>query len=352
MNESMDIIKLILLAVIVAAACLTTGCAAVKFLKAQIVPGRVFLYGEILLLASFELIAPWFYLFQRKLAELMVVWGSLVGILLVVSVWYARDCYAPLKDVVLEFISGGWNFWKICAGALLLAQIFLVWFAPWGDLDDWMFVGDATQAYGTGLLNQRGLVSVASLARFGRVKYFAAPFPIMTAVLSRLVSLHPMLTTHWLIAAITMVNVYLVTEEIARFLFRDKALRFNLYVWASLLSLADSIGYPYIRTRLYVAPWQGKSIMSCIMFPVLLLFALIIIKKGKKALYRDWLALAAGLLACMCCNAFGAVLGPVFAVCFGVGAAFFYKKASYIVKSLAVCIPELVVLAVMLLLQN
>lgn len=353
----MEWLQLFILCVIVFIICVLVGCAAVKYMGREITLSRSFLFGEMVLIASFELVAPWFYLFQRRLSELMFIWGLLVLAVLVISVKYARASYGQMLKSIHVALCRNWSFWKVAAVAILLLQFGLVLFWPMqADPDDWQFIGEATQAYGTGWLNRRDMWFGAVTGEYSfleRYKYFTQSLTTMIAVLSKFSGLHPLITAHWFFAGMTVLNVCTILMEFGEILFQKPPLKYIFVICVLILKMFGAIGggFQYFRTFFYIIPWQGKAIMPNVMFPVLFLTFLYGYDKLDRQFNREWAAIGVALLCCAFANAMGTLLGPLIAGCFGIVLLLTKRRFRYLLNIIFICIPEGIMLSVMYLLR-
>lgn len=338
-ERMMDLLKLILLFFTVIIASMAVGCAVGKLLG-QRSNCRIFVYGEITLMASFELVAPWFYLFKRDIRELMAAWALILMVLMLWCVWYGRSRYALVFQNIKQWL-GKWDFYKFLALAMTAFQLYLVLFYPIRcDMDDWRFVGDAVDEWTNGTLT-------------GLVKYFPAPLPTLYAVLGRVFSLHPAIVARMLFAALIVVNAYILIWELGKNLFdnyRDACL---LVALVGFLRMYSNYGLQNYESLLLYLPWQGKALMTCVIFPAVFLWYSDMVRQKKlnNNMRWNWFFLVVVLLAGTMANSLGAVLCPSLVICCGTALAIYRRKPCVLIKSGLVCIPQMLFCVLELILR-
>ena len=345
----MDILKIILLAAIILICSLIVGCAADKLFKQkQSNMFRIFLTGELVILAVFWVVASPMYLFQRRFLELMFVWGILKAALLSWSVWYAHSRYARVWERTKTSITAGWTPLKVIMAVLIgLHVLFVLWFIVYNNMDDWYWMGEANAQYTTGWLNRyypsTGMEYNRKQWIYISSKYYLAPWPTMMTVLSKLMGLHPTITAHVLMSVLTVLNVFIILFEFARLLFKNSKEQQYLFVIVLIvIKLFNNFSFSYYSCYLYLMPWQGKALMTSLMFPVIFYYLAMIRKNRTTALHREWLLLGIGLIACMAVNSLGALLGPSIVLCVILVYTVTEREWRYLRNGLLVCLPELV----------
>jgi hypothetical protein len=344
----MIILKLIVLAALVMLASFVAGTAAVTFMgDGDYGIGRIILYGQLVLMASYELVAPVEYILQRRLAELMVIWGIILAVVIGWSLWYTvkktKRPYYHVLEFNLMCLRDGNKAFKIVAAVLVLCQLaYILVCGAWPNYDDWIWVGDASWAYHTGWINLYRLETGVEMAFPGNgVKYGLAPWPMLWAVLGKLLSIHPAIVARVLVAAITILDVYIILYQVAKALFDERCNRLYFIVFMSVLKLfavniTISIWYAYLLS------WQGKYWMTSIMFPLVLYCMAVIARDERKRPDRWWLLLGIVLMDTMLVNSMGALLGVTLVVCMGVAVSLVKRNGRYILNTLLVSVPELV----------
>jgi hypothetical protein len=347
----MIILKLIVLAALVMLASFVVGTAAVIFMgDGDYGIGRIVLYGQLVLLASYELVAPVEYIFQRRLVELMVIWGIILAVVIGCSLWYTvRTTKRPYRHV-LEFnlmcLGDGNKALKIVAAVLVLCQMaYVLVYGAWFNYDDWIWVGEASWAYNTGWINLYRLETGVEMAFPGNgVKYGLAPWPTLWAVLGKLVSVRPVIVAHVLVAAITILDVYIILYQIAKVLFDEQCHRLCFILFMSVIKSFAAKVTTYIW-YMYTLSWQGKYWMTSIMFPMVLYCMAVIARDERKRPDRWWLLLGIVLMDTMLINSLGTLLGVTLAVCMGVAVSVVKRNGRYILNTLLVSVPEFIGMA-------
>jgi hypothetical protein len=344
----MIILKLIVLAALVMLASFVVGTAAVTFMgDGDYGIGRIILYGQLVLLASYELVAPVEYILQRRLVELMVLWGVILAVVIGWSLWYTvRKTKKPYRRVVrfnLMCLRDGNKALKIVVAVLVLCQMaYVLVCGGWPNNDDWMWVGEPSWAYHTGWINLYHPQTGAEMAFPGNgIKYGLAPWPMLWAVLGKLLSVHPAIVAHVLVAAITILDIYIILYQIAKVLFDEQCHRLYFIVLMSVIKSFAANATEYIW-YMYTLSWQGKCWMPSIMFPMVFYCMAVIARDERKRPDRWWLLLGIVLMDTMLVNSLGTLLGVTLAVCMGVAVSLVKRNGRYIFNTLLVSVPELI----------
>lgn len=139
------------------------------------------------------------------------------------------------------------------------------------DDDDAYYVGTATTAIQTDSLFKYSATTGEENSENKLARYRLGPFPIYSAVISKLVNIHPAIVSHAILPVIFIPLVYMTYGLIADELFKkDKKL---ISVFLILLSVINIWGNYSIRSNfsfLLIRIWQGKSLLANLILPAII----------------------------------------------------------------------------------
>lgn len=321
---------------------LTPACAGIAFLrkKNSYTLGECFFSGYLFLFSVSELlILPATY-FHIPLHCVVLA----IGGILVCASGYGVFCF---RRSALPFFSETRQslrntspfFW--CSFILILMQICIVVLYAHFDADDAFYVGTATTSvYNDSIfvvnpytgINYRNLPS----------RYILSPFPIFLAVVSQLCNgLHPAITAHVVFPAVFQALTYIILYQFARKWFPSDPNRRGIFLFAvaALNCFADYSVYNAGSFQM-VRIWQGKALLASAFLPLLLYLCLSVAMEEEPR--YPWKLLFLGNLSCCLLSSMGIMLAPILQGIFILFSFIKFKNLKHLGKSLACCLPSLI----------
>lgn len=162
----------------------------------------------------------------------------------------------------------------IVAGLLIIYQLFLVLAYQHNDADDAWYIGTAVTANETNALFQFSSYSGLEWDMIAARDYILSPFPILLAMLSKLLGIHPAILAHNVYPVLMIIWAYSVYYLLAKRLFEKKRNREYFLLFISVLFLFGYYSTRTIGTFLLFRSWQGKTTFCAIMVPLLFYYFL------------------------------------------------------------------------------
>lgn len=182
-----------------------------------------------------------------------------------------------VKEIIDENIK---NIKKFPIGLAIITIVFIgiqiygfIGYAHIDD-DDAFYVGTATVAVQTDTLYRYSATTGEEQSGDHlSSRYRLAPFPVFTALVSKILEIHPAIIAHTVLPVIFIPIVYIIYGLIANELFKsDKK---NVFLFLIIMSILHIWGNYSIRTNftfLLFRIWQGKSVLANMIIPAIILF--------------------------------------------------------------------------------
>lgn len=175
------------------------------------------------------------------------------------------------------------NFFKVVNETpkiLTLSVIILVGIQLYGfieythlDDDDSFYVGTATTTIETNSLFKYSGTTGSEEGEQFALRYRLGPFPIYSAIISKLINIHPAIVSHVVLPCIFVPIVYLIYLLIANELFKkDKKSSMLFLLILNIIFLWGGYSGRNNFTFLFFRIWQGKSVLANIIIPLTWLF--------------------------------------------------------------------------------
>lgn len=226
----------------------------------------------------------------------------------------------------------------IVAIVLIGIQAFALFRYAHIDDDDAFYVATATAAVETNTLYRYTALEGYEELNLP-TRYVLSPFPMYTALMSRLTSIHPAILAHTIFPMVFIPLAYCVYTLIANKLFKKDKNSINLFL--IILSIISIWGNYSIRSNfsfLLMRIWQGKSILANIMLPSIILMFYNCISEDKNNIW-NWIVLIITMTACCLFSEMGLAFAPMILGVISLVLAIRDKKISYLIKSGICCIP-------------
>jgi len=199
-------------------------------------------------------------------------------------------------------------WYGIIAVALILFQILMYVCFQHIDDDDAMFVASAVTAVDTDSLfyynTYTGLVDTSF-----EMRYVISPFPMLTAIISYLTSIHAAILSHTILPVFWVLLTYMVYYLLSTCLFKNDIKKIYLFLFfACFLNIFGGSTVYRASNFMLVRIWQGKAIIAAVIIPAIIYLAIrTMYQKGKLA---DWLALCFTMGGASLLSSMGILLAP------------------------------------------
>ena len=292
--------------------------------------GMGYVYGWIVILAAYEIIAVPAVFAKSSLTNLSVIYSAVLGCMAVVALVYL------IKSRFVKKIKGSWmqkkykiNLYLIVAFILLGVQFTVAIFGMHTDADDAYYVGTATTSVTTDTLYvyepDNGLPYT-----YWPTRYIFSSLMILWAYISRITSIHPLAIAHTMVPVIFIGMFYVIGWNIGKLLLKSEEHRALFFLF---LNVFNVWGF----TSVYI--WQGKAMLPNFIFPILIYLFLYMIKKKKEDDKRIWSGIFLTVLAGCCCSSMAV---PLCALTVGSGAlviSCYKKRWKILISGMICCLP-------------
>ncbi|MBO4980582.1 MAG: hypothetical protein J6C84_01605 [Lachnospiraceae bacterium] len=266
--------------------------------------------GQMLLWAVFQLVCVPFTLAQVDFVYLAWTYGILTGILLIAAVVTGRAKFSLLlagrelkrnrKDLLLWGI-----FW-----ALLLFQLIQAVRMTYGDGDDAYYVAMTTITNDAGTMYRK--LPYTGGATELDVRHGLAPFPIWIAFLAEASGLESATTVHIAVPLMLIAMTYGIFYLIGGKLFAGKSGQLPVFlIFTELLVLFGDYSYYTAENFMIARSRQGKAALGNIVIPALFLMLIVLLEhwqEKKKLTLRYWVLLCCVMITGCLCSTLGALL--------------------------------------------
>lgn len=313
--------------------------------------------GQILLWALFQLVCVPFVLRQKDFTDVVLVYGVLAAGLALLSVcqWLWQRRRGGRGIAVIRGYDRPEGKWYGCLWAafflLLLFQLVQAVRMTYGDGDDAYYVAVSTIAEESDVMYRK--LAYTGGATELDVRHGLAPFPIWIAFLARVSGLAPVTTAHIAVPLALIPMTYGIFYLIGKKLFPKRGEKLPLFlVLTEVLVLFGDYSFSSAENFMIARSRQGKAAMGSIVFPMMVFLLLMIlerIQEKQRVEFVWWLLLAAAVTAACLCSTLGAVLACVLAGVTGLCAAVCFRNWRMLLPMAACCIPAVCYAALYLL---
>ena len=304
--------------------------------------------GQILLWAVFQLICVPFVLLEKQFSTVVLVYGGAVTVLLIVSLLLSVRRFRKRKAgfQVIEGKREGRGKWYYALWAvfavLLVFQLVQAVRLAYGDGDDAYYVAVSTLAEES---NQMYLKLPYTGGTTGLdARHGLAPFPIWIAFLARISGMRTVSVAHiavpLMLIPMTYVIYYLIGRKICG---KKNGEKLPLFlVLTELLVLFGDYSFYTAENFMIARSRQGKAALGNIILPVMVFLLLVLlerIQEKQKVEWIWWCLLGAVITAGCLCSTLGALLGCLLVGVTGVCAAVCYRRFKILVPMALCCMP-------------
>lgn len=336
----MIVVRLLWLAVLVLVlpACVGNCFAGVDKPHKNIV--FLWISGQMLLWAGFQLICVPVILTEGRLEKVVLWYGVYITGLLAVSavLWFRNHkgpkavwTQKPDREVVI--------LWVIF-GVLLLLQLVLAVVMVYNDGDDAYYVAISTAAQESGKMYQK--LPYTGMSTELDVRHGLAPFPIWIAWLSQMTGIATVAVAKTLLPVALISMTYGVFYLIgSRGLSQGKNLPLFL-ICTEVLVLFGDYSFYTVENFMIARSRQGKAALGSILIPMIFFLLVLLFRRlqeKQKITVGFWILLTAVMTSCCLASTMGALLACMLVGVAGICGAIAYKNRKILPPLAACCVP-------------
>lgn len=225
------------------------------------------------------------------------------------------------------------------------------------DGDDAYYVVQSVLADQTGVLNR--IRPYTGLSTDLDIRHALATLPLWIAYVARMTGIHATIVAHTLLPLIFIPLTYYVFVQIGRKLFSDGSVKLPIFLTlVSIMQIWGNISIYTNETFFLTRTWQGKSVLANLILLVELWLMLELCAREKSGKRQEetgsqlpyWLLLAVNHIAAAMMTSMGAFLTALLFGITALVAAIRYRSWSFLWKMALCCIPNVIYLALLLVL--
>ena len=224
------------------------------------------------------------------------------------------------------------------------------------DGDDAYYVVQSVLADQTGVLNR--IRPYTGLSTDLDIRHALATLPLWIAYVARMTGIHATIVAHTLLPLIFIPLTYYVFVQIGRKLFFDGSVKLPIFLTlVSIMQIWGNISIYTNETFFLTRTWQGKSVLANLILLVELWLMLELCAREKNKERQEepgslpyWLLLAVNHIAAAMMTSMGAFLTAMLLGITALVAAIRYRRWSILWKTALCCIPNVIYLALLLVL--
>lgn len=307
--------------------------------------------GQIILWAVFQLICVPFVLLEKKFSSVVLLYGCtsvfLAAAGLFMILWKLRSEKRGFNVIEgKREARGKWYYvlWAVFA-LLMVFQLVQAVRMTYGDGDDAYYVAVSTLAQESNQMYLKLPYTGGTTALDAR--HGLAPFPIWIAFLARISGMRTVSVAHvavpLMLIPMTYGIYYLIGKKICGRKNREKLPLFLVFTQLLVLfgdySLYTAENFMIARSR------QGKAALGNIILPVMIFLLLTLlerIQENQKVEWFWWLLLVSSVTAGCLCSTLGALLVCMLSGVAGVCGAVCYKRWKILIPMALSCLPAVV----------
>ena len=285
----------------------------------------------------------------------------------------AHELLSPRSDprmLKLSYSLESKIYWGIFFG-LVAVQMVLAVFTSSFDGDDAYYVVESLLAQQADVMNT--ILPYTGMSTALDIRHALAVITMWIAFIGRMSVVHTTIVSHTIIPLLIIPFVYLIYIEIARILFRRRQEAIPVFmIIISILMMFGNVSIYTPATFFLTRTWQGKTMVSNIVFPMILWVFLWMLEDAKrikifgkdselktesyaeydepKAIYRaaPWIFLALINMFSGICSSMGIIFGSGLIALFTLVLLIFNRKIRVLIGAVLCVIPNLIYLYVYL----
>lgn len=336
----MIVVRLLWLAVLVLVlpACVGNCFAGVDKPHKNIV--FLWISGQMLLWAGFQLICVPVILTEGRLEQVVLWYGVYItGLSAVSAVLWFRNRKGPKAVRTQKPDREAVILWVVF-GVLLLLQLVLAVVMVYNDGDDAYYVAISTAAQESGKMYQK--LPYTGMSTELDVRHGLAPFPIWIAWLSQMTGIATVAVAKTLLPVALISMTYGVFYLIgSRGLSQGKNLPLFL-ICTEVLVLFGDYSFYTVENFMIARSRQGKAALGSILIPMIFFLLLILFRRlqeKQKITVGFWILLTAVMTSCCLASTMGALLACMLVGTAGICGAIAYKNRKILPPLAACCVP-------------
>lgn len=300
----------------------------------------IFLKGIMWEFAVFEILTVPAVFLKLSLTQLILIYGVVLTLTAGWVIWkYAKKMVENLQTSILDICKNR-NLWYMPALVLMAVQIFFAISYMHVDDDDAFYVASAVTSVHTDTLYEFSAYTGEPLSELPS-RYVLSPFPMLLAVVSKVLALHPAITAHTLYPFFGILSGYLVYMIFAELFFGEKKKEKGLFVFfAALMTVFGYYSVYSAATFMSIRIWQGKAFLAAVILPFF--FVLLSEKMQMEFQKSDYVTIVAVMLAGALCSSMGVFLMPMMLGMMGLIYGIAERKYRTVVKLAICCIPDII----------
>lgn len=302
----------------------------------------VFLWisGQILLWAGFQVICVPVILTEGRLEKVVLWYGVYItGLLVVSAVLWFRNHKGPKAVWTQKPDREAVILWVIF-GVLLLLQLVLAVVMVYNDGDDAYYVAISTAAQESGKMYQK--LPYTGMSTELDVRHGLAPFPIWIAWLSQMTGIATVTVAKTLLPVVLISMTYGVFYLIgSRGLSQGKNLPLFL-ICTEVLVLFGDYSFYTVENFMIARSRQGKAALGSILIPMIFFLLLLLFRRlqeKQKITVGFWILLTAVMTSCCLASTMGALLACMLVGVAGICGAIAYQNRKILLPLAACCVP-------------
>lgn len=302
----------------------------------------VFLWisGQILLWAGFQVICVPVILTEGRLEKVVLWYGVYItGLLVVSAVLWFRNHKGPKAVWTQKPDREAVILWVIF-GVLLLLQLVLAVVMVYNDGDDAYYVAISTAAQESGKMYQK--LPYTGMSTELDVRHGLAPFPIWIAWLSQMTGIATVAVAKTLLPVALISMTYGVFYLIgSRGLSQGKNLPLFL-ICTEVLVLFGDYSFYTVENFMIARSRQGKAALGSILIPMIFFLLLLLFRRlqeKQKITVGFWILLTAVMTSCCLASTMGALLACMLVGTAGICGAIAYQNRKLLLPLAACCVP-------------
>lgn len=313
--------------------------------------GESLLYGYFLLWGSFEVVAVPVILLEKKLEDIIRIYGVIIVILFITSLFfqvlYFKRAKKKNKTKHWRKLSAATKLERgilmIIFFGLLLFQMYSNITMAYSDGDTAFYLPTTITALANGSMYQVNAYTGFSSSLDYR--HALAPFPIWIAMIARISGLHGAIMMQTVLPCVLILLAYVAMGSLMRILLGEEKKEAFWYamILIEVITLFANYSLYTQGTFLLTRTAQGKAVLSSVVLPGLLVLLYKYLQEtGRGHKWAVGLVLLSAMLAACLCSTLGTFLG---ALCVAMTALIYMidqRKMTDGIKMGLFCIPSVI----------
>lgn len=308
---------------------------------------RAWLYGYLLFFALFQVLAIPLTFFHQPFSLLVCLYGGGVVLLSVIGFFVRKK---ELLQWVRDLPSQRPGWYGVAALLLIAFQTAVVVLGTHVDLDDSFFVATANTTVTTNTIFQYDAYTGDPYLSFP-ARYVLAPYQIWIAFISRAVQMHPAAVAHTVLPAALIPLAYAAFSLIGEVLLgQEKKKKEKYLLFLAVIIMSSYYSFYTQGTFLLVRIWQGKAVLAAILLPAVFWLCMRLMVEKKERC--GWFLLVCAMLASLMTSSMGILLPVLVVAVFALKYGLIEKNIPVLLKSILVCLPNLLFAVFYLILKG